>query len=307
MLAYGLYKVFPTQFPFPSAARLEERVGDLSPMGLLWTFMGYSPLYNLFAGLGEVVGGLLLVARRTTTLGALLLLGVLGNVVALNFSYDVPVKLYSSYLLLQALFLAAPDLGRLASLLVFNEPTERQRLGPPYSARGLLIGGFALKLAFVGYLLYTGLSGQRAMTRGFAEGPLHGGWRAESVLKEGQPVPPLATDASRWKLLFVTQLGEGPSARTFAQVQAMDDSRKPYGFVYDGKAGTLELSPRGGDPKAPPLKLTFKVEQADSNHLQLAGTQGGAPVVISLVRIDRASYLLVNRGFHWVNDFPFNR
>jgi hypothetical protein len=47
---------------------------------------------------------------------------VLANIVALTFCYDVPVKLYSSHLLLMAVFLVAPDLRRLLNL-VWNRPT----------------------------------------------------------------------------------------------------------------------------------------------------------------------------------------
>ena len=71
LLSYGTIKIIQTQFPFPSFDRLLERYGDSSPMGLLWTFMGYSRPYNFLAGACEASGGLLLFFRRTTTLGAL--------------------------------------------------------------------------------------------------------------------------------------------------------------------------------------------------------------------------------------------
>lgn len=70
--------------------------------------MGYSRTYTIFAGAGEVIGGVLLFFRRTTTLGALILCGVLANVVALNFSYGIPVKIFSSLLLLLAYFWSLP-------------------------------------------------------------------------------------------------------------------------------------------------------------------------------------------------------
>jgi hypothetical protein len=41
-------------------------------MGILWTFMAASTGYTIFAGLAEAVAGLLLLFRRTSTLGALL-------------------------------------------------------------------------------------------------------------------------------------------------------------------------------------------------------------------------------------------
>src|SRR5579859_7088073 len=72
MLSYGSAKVFKLQFPFPDLDRLLEPYGNSSPMGLSWTFMGYSKGYNYYIGLSEVVGGLLLFFRRTTPAGAFL-------------------------------------------------------------------------------------------------------------------------------------------------------------------------------------------------------------------------------------------
>ncbi len=41
MFGYGIAKVIPTQFGPPGLGRLIEPLGDFSPMGLLWTFVGY--------------------------------------------------------------------------------------------------------------------------------------------------------------------------------------------------------------------------------------------------------------------------
>jgi hypothetical protein len=92
--------------------------------------MAASRTYVLFAGLAEVLGGALLFVPRLATLGALICAANLTNVLMLN-SYDVPVKLYSFHLLLKAVFLLAPDVPRLAALLMFNrrvDPGRPQRL-----------------------------------------------------------------------------------------------------------------------------------------------------------------------------------
>jgi uncharacterized membrane protein YphA (DoxX/SURF4 family) len=120
MFEYGLGKIFPSQMLPPSQSRLLVRLGDMSPQALLWAFMGASKTYTLFAGLVEVLGGALLFVPRLTTLGALLSAGALTNVLMLDLSYDVDVKLYSAMLLLMSLFLIGPDAGRLASVLVLN-------------------------------------------------------------------------------------------------------------------------------------------------------------------------------------------
>src|SRR5262249_17022289 len=107
--------------------------GDSSPMNLLWTFMGFSDGYNLFAGAGELLGGILLATRRTTLLGALVSLAVMTHVAVLNLCYDVPVKLLSLHLVAMALYLIVPDARRLAAFFLSNRPAppaDHPRLFP---------------------------------------------------------------------------------------------------------------------------------------------------------------------------------
>ena len=69
------------------------------------------------------VAGLLLLYRPTVTLGLFAATGAFLNVVMINMSYDVPVKLYASHLLLACLFLLAWDAKRLFRFLVLNRAT----------------------------------------------------------------------------------------------------------------------------------------------------------------------------------------
>ena len=72
MINYGSVKVIPAQFPTPALSRLLERFGNASPQGMLWTSMGASQSYSFFAGLTEVMGGMLLFVPRLATLGLIL-------------------------------------------------------------------------------------------------------------------------------------------------------------------------------------------------------------------------------------------
>jgi len=72
MFNYGMFKVLKSQFPDLSKYALTQRYGDSSPMGLAWRFLSYSAAYNYFMGFAEISGALLLLFRRTVTLGAIL-------------------------------------------------------------------------------------------------------------------------------------------------------------------------------------------------------------------------------------------
>jgi len=135
MIIYGLSKVgmVNNQFETPNVSQLAKTYGESSPKELLFVFMGASRTYVIFSGLGEVIGAVLLIWRRTTTLGAMVVFGIMLNVMMLNFCYDFPVKLYSAHLVGMAAFLLLLDRKRLMSFLILNQPTESVELTPPYT------------------------------------------------------------------------------------------------------------------------------------------------------------------------------
>src|SRR5579863_3115199 len=67
ILLYAFDKFIPLQMPFPSLASLVEPYGNFSPMGVLWSSIGASPAYEIFAGLAELLGAVLLMFPRTVT------------------------------------------------------------------------------------------------------------------------------------------------------------------------------------------------------------------------------------------------
>jgi hypothetical protein len=300
MLLYGTSKVIPTQFSTPSLGRLLEPFGAASPMGLLWTFMGASAAYTIFSGAAEMAGGLLLIARRTTLLGALVCMAVLGNVVMLNFCYDVPVKLFSSHLFLFAFFLAAPDLRRLTGLLLFNrrvEPANETRLFArkrfhvtALVFRTLFLAGFAVLCLYQTYQAY-GTYGA-----GAPKSPFYGVWNVDELVMDGQARPPLLTDESRWRRLAFDQTSS-------VTLQLMDDSRRSYPLKLDAPRKTLELTRYD----APGWKSTLTYQRPAPGLLLLAGTFDGHAVRATLHLADPAKRLLTSRGFHWINEVPFNR
>jgi hypothetical protein len=156
MLGYGMAKVFPGQFGtgILPLDRLLEPYGHSSPMGILWTFMGTRARTPIFCGLAEVGGRPAALLAATTTLGALIVAASMANVVTLNFSYDVPVKLFSTHLFLLAVFLLLPDLGRLARVFVLNRPTAAAPERPPFTRVWPRRAAVAVKTLLIGFVLY---------------------------------------------------------------------------------------------------------------------------------------------------------
>jgi hypothetical protein len=300
MISYGAIKVFKSQFTGPSLDRLLQPFGEASPMGLMWTFMAASEGYNVFTGLGEMLGGLLLTTRRTTLLGALVSMAVMSNVVMLNFSYDVPVKLYSSHLLAMAVFLIVPDLRRLADFFLLDRRVEPAGVRPLFQRRGLHRGTLALRTVLIAGFAGMSLFGawQATKTRGSRapKAPFYGIWNVEEFAADGQVRPPLITDGNRWRRVVFDR------PKTLA-VLSMSDSRERYVMELDPLRKTMALS-KIDDPS---WAATLSYEQPGPGDLRLAGRVDGRQIRARLRRTDESRFLLVNRGFHWVNEYPFNR
>jgi len=299
MIEYGAWKVFPSQFLAPAADRLMQPLGDSTRMQLLWTFMGSSVAYTFFAGLSELVGGLLLTLRRTTLLGALICIGALSNVVMLNFSYDVTVKQLSAHLLLMAVFLVAPDLRRLANVLVLNRPAEPEEVRPLFRRKWLARTAAACAAVFIlyetGALLYGSYRdlvdyGSEAASKS----PLYGMWTVEEMVVDGKVRPPLLTDEKRWRRMFFTTPGR-------LTIQLMSDSHERYNLVYDEAKRTLVLRRRGN------WKTTLVYQQPRPDVLFVEGPFDGHNVQARLRRTEPPKFLLLTRGFHWINERPINR
>ncbi|MBV8201456.1 MAG: hypothetical protein JOZ15_12610 [Acidobacteria bacterium] len=304
LLGYGMAKVINVQFPFPSPDRLMQPFGESSPMGLLWTFMGVSTPYTVFAGAMEVLGGVLLFFRRTTTLGALVVVAVMSNVVMLNLCYDVPVKQYSMHLLAMAGFLLLPDLRRLANVLVLNRPAAPANLAPLWTARWARISALAASVLYLGFLLFTNIQENLEYASQIGPGtsrpPIYGTFEVEEFVRNGRTLPPLLTDASRWRRLTVTYA-------MVLSVRWMDGSLHRFKTQYAPAKHSVAFSAWEPKKGAPSDQGAFSYSLPDKDHLVLQGTLLKDALAVKLRRVDPGKLLLVSRGFHWISEFPFNR
>ncbi len=120
LMKYGFDKVFKAQFYLPEPNILYTPFGNLDKDILFWSTMGTSYSYNLFMGFMEIIPAILILFNRTRQIGLLISLGVLINVLAINLSFDISVKLFSAFLILINLYLLIPTLGILWNLFILN-------------------------------------------------------------------------------------------------------------------------------------------------------------------------------------------
>ncbi|HTR55028.1 MAG TPA: hypothetical protein VMJ10_30290 [Kofleriaceae bacterium] len=280
MLSYGFAKIFPSQFGYAADTNLYAQIGHKSPMGMLWTFMAVSRPYQVFGGAMETIGGLLLFWRRTTLLGALVVLAVMTNVVALNFCYDVAVKLYSSELLVGAIILVAPDARRLVTAIFArtDEPVLNRRV-----ARWLVkYGAAAMFLVMSTYEFATQPSGPERRD-------VYGVWDVVRFERDGIEVPARAFDPARWRVVAfrsTAMVRTADGEDHFHRVSRDDDERLELGD--DGRDGSFAIAFRDEGPT-------------------LTGRYDGHALVVELRRTDPTQMPLLTRGFNWIQEYPFNR
>ena len=74
---------------------------------------------------------------------------------------------------------------------------------------------------------------------------------------------------------------------------------------------TIDLPPRSlrvwishGELRLPG---DLTVKQVDDQHLALSGKANGKQLEVTLHKLKREDFLLINRGYHWINEYPYNR
>jgi uncharacterized membrane protein YphA (DoxX/SURF4 family) len=294
LFEYGMTKVIPTQFPAPPLTTLVTPVGDLTLSALLWTSIGASPAYEIFTGCIELTAGVLLLAPRTATLGALVGLGALIQIFALNMTYDIGVKLVTFHLIVLALILLAPEAPRLADVFLRNRPpgtSTQPRLAR--TRRGTRLA-LAAQIAFGAYLLgmyaYINWSFWEVAGGGRPRSALYGIWNVEQLSIDGDVRPPQLNDYDRrWRRVIFDE----PDTVAF---QRTDDSFARYGASIDPARRVIALTK--GDSRT--WAAGFRFERPSPDRLIVEGEMDGYAIELHLRQVDFETLRLLNSRFRWV-------
>lgn len=126
LLKYGLDKVFKNQFPLPEPNTLYTPMGKVPRDLLYWSSMGTSHFYNVFLGVIEMIAAIFLLIKRARLIGLLLSFFVMINIVAINFAFDISVKVFSLLLLFITVYLLFPYLKSLYQFFFSKQTTTAQ-------------------------------------------------------------------------------------------------------------------------------------------------------------------------------------
>jgi len=156
VIAWGYKKIFIMQMPFPNLGLLHTPFIDFFAKRLYWEQLGIAPHYEVFLGFAEFIPGVLLLFRKTTTLGAALALAVIGNVALANHAYDIGEHVPAFCLAFLSLFILWYDLPRIFKLLVLKHDIQVVRYYPRFNKKWQKIGRLSIKWAgnFVFVILF---------------------------------------------------------------------------------------------------------------------------------------------------------
>jgi hypothetical protein len=259
--------------------------GEMSPMGLAWRFFGYSDTYKIFMGVSEILAGFLLLFRRTVVLGALVSIAVCTNIVLVNFSFDVPVKLFSSHLLVFSILVLLPSLKAIFDFFLLQKNTSLGTLTPYFPKRKYQIIWLIFNIYYIGVIPITRMfghyQGQKFRVHQNEWDGIYSGFEAD--------------ESRAWERLLV----EG----NYLVLITENGNREWISINEVLPEGKISLKNSGNEEKLNELSIKELSEKEYELELRI----GNKKTKVSGKRKQISEYPLVQRGFHWINEYPYNR
>lgn len=290
MLSYGFSKIFAQQMIPPSLTQLYAPLGNLSPMRLSWVFIGYSAPYEIFTGVMEALGAVFLLIRRTTFIGAFLIACVMTNVAMMNFCYDIPVKLYSCFLLFLSIYLISFAGKRIFRLVLLHKRTEPEIMVPKKPWQKYSWAFFAVVIIFF-YGFYPVYSRSEIYNKYRSQHPKFYG--SYDVLEYSflDSTYNSATSEDRWNQIVI---GEGSETSGYSGFIRKGMHKVEYCFFSFSQEQGVSIHFRNNSQSN-----YFDIQHKDSVTMELVSN--GPIITKMLVKKNDAFFPLAKSHFHWIS------
>ena len=298
---YGISKIFLLQMHFPSLSQMATPLGDLLPMRFSWLFIGYSAPYEIFSGIMEVLVGLLLIFRRTATMGVLVATVVFVNVMMLNLCYDIPVKLYAMNIVLMCFYLIANQSKRIINIFVYNRTAEACALYHyPLHRKWMRVTRIVLKLMVL-YMVIRSVFNQydeyKTLYKSVEVKAIPVGiYNVNKFVINKDTITP-GIDTLRWQDMILEKGGAG-SINTKDTSFKRRYGRGYFNFTTDTNNHTIAFKKLSQD-STPIFTMNYFIP--DSLTIQLRGKKKNDSLYVELKKSDR-HFQLAERQFHWLSE-----
>ena len=145
MFIYGGAKLFQ----FDGASEIDKTVSEMTGMELMWAFYGYSKAFAITLGVFEIIGGLLILIKKTRIIGCIFTSTILVNVIFQDIYYDVHLGALKAALLYQILILIILWLNKDKLIRAIKTLLESKKIEQPTMK-------LLLKLV-IAFILFVGL------------------------------------------------------------------------------------------------------------------------------------------------------
>jgi uncharacterized membrane protein YphA (DoxX/SURF4 family) len=125
LFSYGVSKLAGWQFSLPPEIA-KKPIGALSGFQLTWYYYSYSHIYARILGITQLVGGSLLLFRKTALLGAAAMLPMIANILMINLFFHIALgaECTSAVIFVSMLALLWRERLEIVSLLWSRQSTE---------------------------------------------------------------------------------------------------------------------------------------------------------------------------------------
>jgi hypothetical protein len=288
---YAIFKINLVQMPFPNAAALLSSFGQSSKINLLFNTIGVSPLYSILTGVFEMIAAVLLLNRRTRVLGSLLMMAALINIVSLNLSYNVDVKLLSILMLIIDAYLLSPYLIDVVKFLCFSaaKPLSEKQFVFTISRKHRLL---QLILVLVPLWVTFDLIIRSNHVKNIVKVQKQVYYQVSTFIKDNDTLPPLLTDTLRIKNLLFTSF----YARKYAVIYTMKDSDVYYNYSWDQKQQRIHLMSLDKGRSV----VDFSYKTLPQQKIQLTGVYKSQRVTMLCKEISLDNLPISQEKFTWV-------
>jgi len=271
LFEYGFAKIYNLQFMSPDYFRLSEEIGNMSPMRLLWTFMGVSYSFKVFVGISQVIAATLLIFKRTMFLGSLMSSILFLNIFIFNMTFDGPLKSFSFIFLISNLLilLRTEEAAFVLKRILSNRKLEKKEV--------ILSFVVLLPLVMMNYRGFDNIS----VTKDSLS--FSGEYRAVSSLNHNV------------NFSFPRMIIE-----RYGKVKFFSSQYKAIDLDYSGDEGHFVIF---DNDKEMPTKLILN-RGDESGQVSVRGILNGIDFNGEYKLIDKEK--LIFRPFRFINDYPFN-
>lgn len=249
LCVYGFAKIFGTQFSSPYYIQ-DTPVSGLNGFNLTWIYFGHSYTFAVIIAAVQIFGSILLLFRRTTLPGAVILLPAMFTIVLINVFYGIAAGalLNSVLFTLSLLYLISPHTKSLLHVLLPHQDAV------PSVAAGIRGAGKMLVVVAAFSVIY--------LLKPHKPPEISGRWKVESLTRSKDTNS--TSDIMKWKTIYVEEDG---SLAFCSNPYLFDQSRTMWAnYRYDHTENRLRVLFESGYLE--PDSITITIRKIDHSRME---------------------------------------